>query len=204
MRPLALQQSQYELRVGETVQIAPSAETLDFLLKAKSLTVTIDGQPAKALIASPNRGRNRVLLAAPPRLKPGEYTAKLTATSATGEKRETSMAIVLKPMQQVPTGSSRVPVVLLNGWQTGITGECLVSNSSSDTFGNLAQYLVTDGVPIVYFFDNCAIDPNETIETLGNDLATYLNSIQYDQRRPGAGNRLSGVQYGRSHCPGVL
>ncbi len=179
MRPLALQQSQYELRVGETVQIAPSAETLDFLLKAKSLTVTIDGQPAKALIASPNRGRNRVLLAAPPRLKPGEYTAKLTATSATGEKRETSMAIVLKPMQQVPTGSSRVPVVLLNGWQTGITGECLVSNSSSDTFGNLAQYLVTDGVPIVYFFDNCAIDPNETIETLGNDLATYLNSIQY-------------------------
>ena len=74
----------------------------------------------------------------------------------------------------------RPPVVLLNGWETGFTGTCPIATSSSITFGNLAQYLVADGVPIVYLFDNCAEDPNQTIETLGNDLATFLNSVKYD------------------------
>jgi len=83
-------------------------------------------------------------------------------------------------MQKVPSGATRPPVVLLNGWETGFTGTCTVSGSSSDTFGNLAQYLVSDGVPVVYFFDNCVVDPNQTIEALGNDLGTFLNTIKYD------------------------
>ena len=33
-------------------------------------------------------------------------------------------------MQRVPSGSARPPVVLLNGWETGITGTCPVSGSS--------------------------------------------------------------------------
>ena len=33
---------------------------------------------------------------------------------------------------------------------------------------------------MVYLFDNCLIDPNQSIETLGNDLGAFLNSIQYD------------------------
>jgi uncharacterized protein (TIGR03437 family) len=178
--PLAIDQNRYEMRVGESVQIAVPADSLDFLLNAKSLRVDIDGAETSAMVVGPNRARDRVLLAAPLKVAPGEYTAKLTATSPTGEQRVSSLSIAVKPRQTVPTGSTRPPVVLLNGWETGFTGSCPVSASSADTFGNLAQYLVSDGVPIVYFFDNCVVDPNQTIETLGNDLNTYLNSITYD------------------------
>ena len=80
----------------------------------------------------------------------------------------------------VPTGSARPPVVLLNGWETGFTNACPVATTSATTFGNLAQYLVADGVPVVYRFDNCAEDANQTIETLANDLSDFLNSIKYD------------------------
>jgi uncharacterized protein (TIGR03437 family) len=182
VHPLEVQQSRYEMRMGESVQIAVPPDSLDFLLQAKSLRVTINGDmpgAPTALVAGPNRARDRVLLAAPARTKPGEYTATLSAISATGEQRVTTLTIDVKPRQSVPTGSSRPPVVLLNGWETGFTGTCPVSSSSADTFGNLAEYLVSDGVPVVYFFDNCVEDANQTIEVLGGDLGTYLNSIQY-------------------------
>ena len=155
-------------------------ETFDFLLAAKSLRVVLDGAASNAAVAGPNHAHTQVLLAVPPQTKPGEYTAKLAATSATGEERVTTLAITVKPMVTVPSGSSRPPVVLLNGWETGFTGACTVSNSSSDTFGNLAQYLIADGVPVVYFFDNCVVDPNQTLEVLGNDLGALLNGIKYD------------------------
>ena len=180
VRPLAVRQTRYEMRVGEPVRVAASSETLDFLLKAKSLHVEIDGAGSNVAVAGLNQTRDQVLLAASPRLAPGEYTARLSATSATGEERTAALAIVLKPMQTVPSGSTRPPVVLLNGWETGFTGACPVSTSSADTFGNLASYLVSDSVPIVYFFDNCVVDPNATIEALGADLGTYLNTIKYD------------------------
>ena len=166
--------------MGESVQIAVQPETLDFLLKAKSLRAEIDGAPSSALVVGPNRARDRVLLAASLRISPGEYTAKLSATSVAGEERVTTLAVVVKPRTTVPSSATRPPVVLLNGWETGFTGACNVSTSSADTFGNLAQYLVSDGVPVVYLFDNCLVDPNQTIEVLGNDLGTYLNSITYD------------------------
>ena len=177
--PLAVQQTRYQMRVGESVQIAAPPETLDFLLKATNLRVDLDGA-ASSLVVGPNRTHDQVLIAAPLRISPGQYTATLSATSAAGEERAAALTIEVKPRLTVPSGVSRPPVVLLNGWETGFTGTCTVSSSSADTFGNLASYLVSDGVPVVYFFDNCAIDPNQTIETLGNDLATYLNSIKYD------------------------
>ena len=184
VQPLAVQQTRYEMRVGESVQIAVPPETLDFLLKAKTLRLAvdggIDGAASSVLVVGPNRARDRVLMAAPLRISPGEYTAKLSATSEAGEERVTRLAIVVKPRTTVPSNATRPPVVLLNGWETGFTGTCTVSTSSADTFGNLAQYLLSDGVPVVYFFDNCVVDPNQTIEVLGNDLATYLNSIKYD------------------------
>jgi len=42
------------------------------------------------------------------------------------------------------------------------------------------QYLVQDGVPVVYLFDNCVEDAGNTIETLGADLGAFLNTIKYD------------------------
>jgi uncharacterized protein (TIGR03437 family) len=64
---------------------------------------------------------------------------------------------------------------------TGFTSSCPIATTSATTFGNLAQYLVQDGVPVVYLFDNCAVDQgNDTIETLGADLGAFLNTIKYD------------------------
>jgi len=177
--PLAAQQTQYEFRVGETAQMALAPESLAFMLIAKSLSVSIARGGSGGLVVGRNHAHTQVLLAASSRTVPGEYQATISATSAAGVERVTTLDIVAKPRQTVPSGYARPPVVLLNGWETGFTGECTVSSSSSDVFGNLAQYLVSDGVPIVYFFDNCVEDPNDIIEGIGNALGTYLNTITY-------------------------
>jgi uncharacterized protein (TIGR03437 family) len=177
---LDLQQPRSQLRAGQPAELAASQETVDFLLSAKTRTVEVDGQPEGGLVVAPNRARDRILLAASARIKPGNHTVKISAVGDTGETRETTMDVVVGALQTVPSNSTRAPVVLLNGWEAGYTGLCNVASASLDTFGNLAQYLVADGAPVVYLFDNCAEDPNQPIEVLGNDLATFLHSIQFD------------------------
>jgi uncharacterized protein (TIGR03437 family) len=177
-RPMELQQTRYELRQGEHIQISASTDTLNFLFTAKSRSVAIGSAPAQGLVVGLDRA-GEVVLGASLRAKPGEYAVSLSATSAAGEVRQAALTVVVDALTTVPLGSSRPPVVLLNGWETGFTGTCPISNSSSDTFGNLASYLVSDGVPVVYLFDNCLEDPYQTVETLGNDLSAFLNSIQY-------------------------
>jgi uncharacterized protein (TIGR03437 family) len=179
-----VRQTRYEVRAGEAVQIVAPQETLDFLANAKSRQVEIlTGDTAVAgggLVAAPNRAADRILLGASLRTKPGEYTVRLSATSAAGEQRQTTLAVEVQPRVSVPSSATRPPVVLLNGWETGFTNTCPIAASSSDTFGNLAQYLVTDGVPVVYLFDNCLEDQGQPIEVLGNDLAAFLKTIKYD------------------------
>jgi uncharacterized protein (TIGR03437 family) len=177
---LDLARTQYRVRAGEPAPLTAPTETVDFLLGAKSRTVEVDGGQASGIAIASNQVGDQVLLAASPRLQTGAHTVKLTATSETGEIRQTEFAVVVDALPTVPSSATRPPVVLLNGWETGFTGTCPIASSSSVTFGNLAQYLVSDGVPVVYLFDNCAEDPNQTIETLGNDLAAYLKSIRYD------------------------
>jgi uncharacterized protein (TIGR03437 family) len=178
-KAMELQQTRYELRAGEPAQVAASTDTVSFLLKAKSRRIEIQGAQAEGLVVGPNRAGDGILLAASLRAKPGEYTVTLSAKSEAGEERQAALTMVVKPRQAVPSGSTRPPVVLLNGWEIGFTNSCPISSSSADTFGNLASYLVSDGVPIVYLFDNCVEDPNQPIEVLGNDLGTFLNSVQY-------------------------
>ncbi len=175
-------QTRYEIQAGQTVSISAPQETLSFLAKAKTRKVqmTAASTTTGALAAGPNRAGDQILLGASLRAEPGEYTVNLSATSATGEVRQTSLDVVVKPRVSVPSSSTRPPVVLLNGWEEGFTGSCPIAASSSDDFGNLAQYLVDDGVPVVYLFDNCLEDADQTIETLGNDLANFLQTIKYD------------------------
>ena len=173
--PMALVESRYEMRAGEPARIEASAETVDFLLHAKSRRVSIEG-----LVVGPGYTPGQVLLAASARVKPGEYNVTLSATSETGDERQTTLAVIVKPQVAVPSNSTRPPVVLVNGWMNGFTGTCPLSTIST-TFGYLSQYLVQDGVPVVYLFDNCAVDQgNDTIETLGADLGAFLNTIKYD------------------------
>jgi uncharacterized protein (TIGR03437 family) len=183
-RAMEVHQSRYRLRAGEAIPIRAPQETLDFLANAGRRRLDIV-TPSTALaggrlVAAPNRAGDQILLGASLRTPPGEYTVKLSAANAAGEERQTTLAVTVLPLVSVPPGATRPPVVLLNGWQTGFTGTCTIAGSSSETFGNLAQYLVADGVPVVYLFDNCLEGPGQPIETLGNDLGDFLNTIKYD------------------------
>jgi uncharacterized protein (TIGR03437 family) len=178
-KSIELKQTRYELQMGQPVPLVAPSETVDFLRNATSRTVKIGDVKAAGLVVGTNRA-GQMVLAASPLAKPGEYEVTVSATSAAGEERQATLTAAVTPLTTVPSGSTRNPVVLLNGWEQGFTGSCPISSGSSDTFGNLAQYLLADGVPVVYLFDNCAIDPNQTVETLGNDLAAFLQSIKYD------------------------
>jgi len=175
-KPMALNQAKYEIQPGAPVPLSASSDTVDFVLKATKFSVV----PAVGLVVGPNRAGNQVMLAASVRATPGEYKVTLSATSATGEQRQAAMDVVVKPRVTVPSNATRAPVVLLNGWETLYTNTCPISTGSTETFGNLEQYLTSDGVPAVYFFDNCAEDLNQPIENLAQDLATFLGTIKYD------------------------
>ena len=179
-RPMAVLQTQYQARVGESVEVPVDSDSLDFMLHAKTRSVTVDGKDVAGLIIAPNETQDKILLAPNSKATPGTYAVTLSATSAAGDTMSAQVDLVVQPRQTVPKSSTRAPVVLLNGWIYGYTGQCGTSSSSSVSFGNLAQYLVSDGVPVVYLFDNCLEDANGTIEELGIDLNTFLNSIKYD------------------------
>jgi uncharacterized protein (TIGR03437 family) len=172
-------QTRYEVRIGEPIEVPVAADTRDFMVRAKTRRVTASGQDVAGLVMAPNETQDKILLAPNSKATPGEYTVTLSATSAAGEEMDADVVVVVKPRQAVPLGNTRPPVVLLNGWIAGYSGTCTISSSSTVTFGNLAQYLVSDGAPIVYLFDNCAEDANQPIETLGGDLNAFLNSIKY-------------------------
>lgn len=175
IRPMALDQAHYEIHAGEHIPLAASGDALEFLLKATNRKVSAPG-----FAVGPNRAGDQVMLAASLLAKPGEYAVALTVTSDSGVRRQTALDVVVKPRATVPVNATRPPVVLLNGWETGYTNACPISTDSTDTFGNLAQYLESDGVPVVYFFDNCAEGADQTIETLAGDLATFLGTVTYD------------------------
>ena len=132
-----------------------------------------------------------------------EPTRSSSRNHASGVHRAATLNVAVAALTTVPNNATRPPVVLLNGWISRFTNSCPVATSSSETFGNLAQYLVSDGAPVVYLFDNCLEGADDTIETLAQDLGTFLNSIMYDQRHPGPANRPGGAQHGRVDRAGL-
>src|ERR1019366_6088213 len=136
---MALLQSRYEIRAGQPARIEAPAETLDFLLHAKTRRVSIEGLETSGLVVGPGYTPGEILLAPSLRAKPGRYTVTLSATSDTGEERQTTMNVVVEAQVTVPPNSTRPPVVLVNGWMNGFTGGCPIS-AISTTFGNLAPF----------------------------------------------------------------
>ena len=178
VRPLTLHQTRYRLRAGEPAKIDAPPETVDFILHAITRRVEIGGQEARGIVVGPNLKGDQVFLAASLVMRPQEYHVEISATSEAGEVRTTALVVTLDALQSVPVAATQPPVVLLNGWQIGISnGGCPISTGPSDTFGNLPLSLST---PNVYFFDNCVQCPNCLIEDLGNDLGTFLGMIRYD------------------------
>jgi len=126
------------------------------------------------------------LLAAYLALKPGEYRARLSASSESGEERTITIDVTVEPMATVPLNATQPTVILINGWQLScpIT---VTTPLSASTFYNLQEYLLQfDNVPVVYWFDNCAACPagDCSIEQLGADLAQVITSIDYENSTP--------------------
>lgn len=184
VRPLAVLQTRYQLRAGESIRVDAPRETLDFLMHSKARRIEIAGQEKKrGFVVGLNPTGDQLMLAAYLALEPGEYRVKISVFSESGDERMTTLDVTLEPMQTVPISATQPPVILLNGWQYSCP-VTVTSPVSASTFDNLESYLTQyDGVPLVYWFDNCQF-PGSSIEELGNDLAQAIESIQYADGTP--------------------
>lgn len=174
--PLVLASESYVVRQGESVIVSTDPQSVAFA-RASRLTV-LQGGAISRLVLGPNGDSTKLLLAAPLTLEPGTYRVSVSAAAESGEERSSEITVTIQPLEPVPALASRPPVVLLNGWQAGLTSSCPIAPSSK-TFGPLWDQLLNDGVPGVYFFDNCVECPNCKIEDLGNRLGQVLNQIRY-------------------------
>jgi uncharacterized protein (TIGR03437 family) len=170
-----LNQTRYRLRPGERARVDALPETLDFIRKAKTSTVTINGAQTRGFAIAPGMRGDDVVLAASLTMKEGEYAVTVSAVDQSGEQRTAAADITVDPLPVVPTGGSTPPVVLLNGWQFSCP---IAATGSVATFGSLASQLVA---PQVYFFDNCVEQSvnGSAIEELGITLGQFLNMVQY-------------------------
>jgi len=185
-QPLLLNSTQYRLRAGEATRIVAPQDTCQFIAHARDRRISIGGVTVNGLVLSVNETGDEIVLGASLTTTPGEYSAQLSATDASGQERVVTLDVVLDPIETVPSNATKPPVVLLNGWQAPFYGSlstCPISTTSphsAGTFGGLQQQLLATGVPAVYFFDNCVEGPNAKIEDLGNTLGQVLALIKFD------------------------
>jgi uncharacterized protein (TIGR03437 family) len=175
-RRLSVDHMAVRMSSGESTRLALSALESEFVRDAKvrsASAATGDG-----FVLAPDTD-GQIVLASSLLTPPGNHTVTISATSETGELRTATVDAVVSPLQAVPTGTTKPPVILLNGWQVGILNSCPVS-SDVDTFGLLARGLIADGAPAVYYFDNCKESPNDLIENLGFKLGQVIDAIRYE------------------------
>lgn len=178
-RRLDLNETRYHLRPGSPATLMAQVETLEFLRDASSRAAIARGFETQGFVIGPSVSGNEILVAASLLTEPGDYTLDLSARSESGEERSTTIRVLVEPLTPVQAGAPKPPVVLLNGWQSGLLNSCPISRTSADTFGKLQDLLLSSGaVPAVYFFDNCVECPNCLIENLGSRLGQFINSIR--------------------------
>jgi hypothetical protein len=108
------------MRAGETVPVAATRETLDFIRNARKCIARSSGVSGNGFVLGPSVKGDQVVLAAALTMKPGEYAVRLTAVNKTGEERAMTLHVTLDPRQTAPVPVTMPPVVLLNGWQAQI------------------------------------------------------------------------------------
>jgi uncharacterized protein (TIGR03437 family) len=182
-RLLIVDQSHYSVVAGERVSIQAPPETLEFMRSARTRIARASGASSRTLPVGPDVEGNQILLGVPLTTRPGEYSVDLSFVNDAGEERGRTLKMTVAPFATATAGSAVPPVVLLDGWQFSLTNSCPMSSSSTGNFDNLQSYLVgsPNFVPIVYFFENCTECPNCSIEQLGADLGTFLNSLPVPQ-----------------------
>jgi len=178
---LVLEQQDYTLRPGQTIRLRVSRETRDFLRNAQQRRLNLRGPSDKGLAAGPNATGDAILLAASLLATPGDYSVDLAAQSASGETRAASFHVQVATRASIAASSTEPPVILINGWTPGTTSCSLAANQLSDTFGSLGAQLINNGVPQVFFFDNCAESSSiaYTIENLGVVLNNLIAGLEY-------------------------
>ena len=179
---LAIAQSEFRVRAGESVDIEAPAEVKAFVFKSKSRTVRMaEGDSSGPRLAVGRTEDGTLFLAAPLTMPSGSYQATIAVEGENGEAREVVVAVTVDPLATVPLGYSQPPIILLNGWQRSgglfFLDSCPVKRPVA-TFGSYyGTYLWA--APQVYWFDNCTQCPNCTIEKLGDSLAEVIKAIQY-------------------------
>ena len=88
-------------------------------------------------------------------MPPGRYQVRIAALAAGGAE-VTGTVILTVAAHSPPAQDAAPPVVLVNGFSVAAltTGECPLSEDTTDTFGRLEEFLMADGRPVI-FFDNC-------------------------------------------------
>ncbi len=177
--PLAVNQTRYKVTAGGSIPIDAPAEAISFMLSAKTRVARAS---TRTFPVAPNVAGDRVVLGIPLTTAPGDYTVSVDFINDSNEERSTPLQVTVEPFAKPEATTAAIPVVLLDGWQApSAVSACPIANDSTTTFGNLASYLSgsPNSVPAVFFFQNCVECPQCTIEQLGVDLGTFLNSLQY-------------------------
>lgn len=185
----SLNQTAYSLRPGERIAINAPSEELEFIRSSNKRSTKTETH-GNGFVVGPSL-TGEVVLAASLTMPPGEYSVTISAMNDSGEERAAAINVTLNPLQSVPSSATKPPVVLLNGLRLGIAnGGCPISSGPSDTFGPfMVGNLYSDGVPAVYFFDNCVEDANGQIENLGSVLRQVLGPDSLRYRRACAASR---------------
>ena len=171
---LALNQTHYRLRAGESTFIDAPAATRDFVRSART-------NATSGFALGPSRDGS-VVIAVSPLAKPGRYGVAFRAIAKTGEMRSATITVDVDAVPPVPLNSTVPPIVFLDGWQLSCPG------TLTGTFGALPPLLqessIYPGNAAVYFFDNCAACPGCTIEALGALLGQFIASLVYQDGTP--------------------
>jgi uncharacterized protein (TIGR03437 family) len=177
--PLSVSKVHYVARAGGSVRVELSDFGAATVKRAKSMQTNTTPETEHAPFATTDTAGNLVI-AVPFLATPGRYAV---AAQVIDEDRNVGLANVTIDVEtpaSVPKGT--IPVVLLNGFQLGLTSSCPVSDAS-DTFGNLPTLLAQSTT--VYWFDNCRQCVNNCpIELLGTYLGGSLSQIQYTDGTP--------------------
>lgn len=176
---LEFHQARYRLRAGEAARVYAPPGTLDFARKAKMRSTRIRSTKGPGFEVG-HDANGDLLIAASLTTEPGEHIVEVSMVSDGGEERTATITVGVDPLLAVQDGTTKAPVVLLNGWQRpNFNSTCPIAvDGPVSTFGALNRLLSADGVPAVYFFDNCVECQDCTIERLGNRLRDVLNLIR--------------------------
>ncbi len=169
-------QSAYTVRAGEAVEIATTSAAKDAVrkLSATRARAVKNEVAVPGIVVGHDPTGEHLMVAASLLTEPGDYSVQLPADLAGAPS---FINLKVEPRTFRFAQPERPPVILLNGWQVSLTGDCPVSPNSSSTYGDLETTLTAGGASQVIFFDNCVEDPKGKIEDLGNRLGDAIQMV---------------------------